>query len=345
MFNSFFRGMSRASRSVKLILLLHVINILFTLPISLPIFILLANTGRETLAVDKLVADKIDINWITDLVNQQFSGASIVNPAIQVGTLALVMGISYLLANTLFAGGILGVMVNGGQFSMRVFWSGCGTYFWRFLRLFVISLFFYGVVGLVYFLARRPIERAALEATEYQSIVYKRWAILLMLVLLFAFVNMIFDYARIITVFRDSRSMLRETLRAVWFAIRYFFSAYPLYLMIAIVGVSIFLGLATLRALIDQSSWATILGAFFLGQIAIASRIWTRVTFFAAELELYQRKTRSNAHNLTLGLTPEGVSLPESFRFPPADSEYVHESVPDAELLNANSEYGRRSDE
>jgi hypothetical protein len=338
MFKSFFRGMSHASGSVRLILLLHIINILFTLPIALPIFILLANTGRETLAVDKLVADKIDINWITDLVNQQFAGASIENTAIQVVALALVMGISYILANTLFAGGILEVMVNGGQFTMRGFWSGCGTYFWRFLRLFVISLFFYGAVGFVYFLARRPIERAALEATEYQSIVYKRWAILLMLVLLFAFVNMIFDYARIITFIHDSRAMIRETFHAAWFAIRHFFSAYILYLMIAVVGIGVFVGLTTLRAWINQASWPAILAAFLLGQIAIASRIWTRVSFVAAELELYQRKTHIDTDSLTLGLTPEGGSLPETFRFPPADVEYIHEAVPDPELVRKSDD-------
>src|SRR5262245_40182536 len=169
MFNSFFSGMSRASRSGKLILLLFVINILFTLPISLPIFLLLANTSRETLAVDKLVADKIDINWITDLFNQQFAGASIENSAIQVAVMVLVLGISYLLANTFFAGGILEVMAGDGKFTMQKFWSGCGEYFWRFLRLIFISLFFYGAVGLIFYLARQPIERTALEATAFQS--------------------------------------------------------------------------------------------------------------------------------------------------------------------------------
>jgi hypothetical protein len=338
MFKSFFRGMSRASGSGKLIMLLLVINILFTLPVALPIFMLLMSTSSETLAADKLVADKLDINWITDLFNQQFAGASIENTAIQVAALVLVMGISYLFANILFAGGILEVLANDGQFTMRKFWTGCGVYFWRFLRLMVISLFFYGAVGFIYYLARRPIERAALGATEFQSIVYKRWAIVLMLVLLFAFVNMIFDYARIITVIRDSRSMLRETFRAAWFAIRYFYSAYPLYLMIAIVGTVIFLGLSMIRTLIDQSSWPAILGAFILGQMAVASRIWTRVTFFAAELEFYHRKTRPEANGMTLGLTSEGVPLRESFRFPPTDVEYIHESVPDPEYYPANSE-------
>src|SRR5262245_8964710 len=214
MFNSFFRGMSRASRSGRLILFLFVINILFTLPISLPIFLLLANTSRETLAVDKLFADKLDINWLTDLINQQFAGASFENTVIQVAALASVVGISYLLANTLFAGGILEVLSSGGQFTMRKFWTGCGAYFWRFLRLLFISLFFYGAAGLSFYLARRPIERSAMEATAYQSIVYKRWAIMLMLVFLFTFVNMIFDYAKIMTVIDDSRTMLRETFRA-----------------------------------------------------------------------------------------------------------------------------------
>src|SRR5262245_3987359 len=172
MIKSFFSGMSRASRSGKLITLLFLLNILFTLPISIPIFLLLARTSSETLAVDKLVADKIDINWITDLFNQQFAGASLENTAIQVATLALVMGFSYLLANTLFAGGILGVLASGGQFTMQKFWACCGEFFWRFFRLMLISLFFYAGVGLIIYLASSLVGRAAAEATAYQSIVY-----------------------------------------------------------------------------------------------------------------------------------------------------------------------------
>lgn len=52
------------------------------------------------------------------------------------------MGAGYLLLNTLFAGGVIGVINSAdGLFTMRKFWGEAGAHFWRFFRLMLISLF------------------------------------------------------------------------------------------------------------------------------------------------------------------------------------------------------------
>jgi hypothetical protein len=290
MINSLFVGILRATRSWKMIMMLLAANILCALPLALPIFLLVAQTTSGTMATDKMFADKLDVNWITDIFNHQIPGSGLETSAFQVGLLALVMGVSYLLITTLFTGGILEVLTSEDErFTMRRFWAGCGAYFWRFFRLTLISLVFYGVACLIFLLARWPIERAARQATEYESVVHKRWAVMLLLVLLVAFVNMVFDYARIGTVISDSRKMFGETIRATRFAWLHFWSAYALYILIAIVGIIIFLVFTLLRDSISQSSLLAVLVAIVVGQLAIASRIWTRLTFYAAELDLYKR--------------------------------------------------------
>jgi len=293
---SFFVGISEASRSWKVILLLLAANILLALPVAVPIFLLIVMTSGGTLAADRLFADKLDAIWLIDLFNHQFPGAALETVAAQVGVLLLVMGASYLLLNTLFAGGILAVFYSeDGRFDARKFWAGCGAWFWRFFRLLLISLVFYSIAVGIYLLLRWPIDNAAEAASAFGSVVYKRWAAMIVLALLFAFVNMIFDYAKIGAVVNDSRGMWRETFRALRFVFRNFFKAFGLYLLVAIIGLAVFLVLNWLRWSVNQSSVAAMLLAIALGQITIAGRMWTRLVFYAAEMNLYKKLAPARA--------------------------------------------------
>lgn len=294
MIRSFFVGINEANRSWKMILLLLAANLLLSLPVIVPIFLLVVGASGGTLAADRLMADKLDAAWLIDVANHQFPGAAIETVALQVGALFVVMGVCYLLLNTLLAGGVIGVFNSAdGWFTMRKFWGEAGAYFWRFFRLTLISLIFYGVAVGIYMLLRWQIGNAAERATAFESVIYKRWAAMALFALLFAFINMVFDYAKIGTVARSDRrngkGMFRETFRAFRFAFRNIFSAFGLYLIIALVGLALFLALNALRWSVDQSSAGRVLLAILLGQIAIAGRMWTRLVFFAAEMHLFKK--------------------------------------------------------
>jgi hypothetical protein len=297
---SFFVGINEASRSWKMILLLLAANVLLSLPVIVPIFLLFFGASGGTLAADRLMADKLDAAWLIDVVNHQFPDASIETVALQAGALFVVMGVCYLLLNTLLAGGVIGVFNSAdGLFTMRKFWGEAGAYFWRFFRLTLISLILYGIAVGIYLLLRWPIKNAAEQASAFESVIYKRWAAMALLALLFAFINMVFDYAKIGTVAhsggRNSKSMFRETFRAFRFAFRNFFRTFGLYLIIALVGLALFLVFNTLRWFVDQSSVGRVSLAILLGQIVIAGRMWTRLVFYAAETHLYKKLAPSAA--------------------------------------------------
>jgi len=294
MIRSLFVGITEANRSWKMISLLLTGNILLSLPIAAPIFLLIVETSRNTLAADRMMADKLDPLWLIDLINNQFPGAGIETAAFQVEVLLVVMGVVYLLLNTFFAGGVIGVLNStDGLFTMRKFWGEAGANFWRFLRLMLISLIFYGVAIGVYALLLWPIESAAREASAVEPVIYKRWGAIAALTLMFAFVNMVFDYAKIGTVINcdrgGSKGMFRETLGAFRFSGRNFLSVFGLYLVIALVGLAVFLPFNFLRWSVNQSSAGRVLLAILLGQIAIAGRMWTRLVFYAAETHLYKK--------------------------------------------------------
>ena len=291
---SFFVGINEAYRGWKMILLLLAANVLSSLPVIVPIFLLVFGASRGTIAADSLMADKLDAAWFIDVVNHQFPGGAADTVALQVGGLFVVMGVCYLLLNTLLAGGVIGVFNSAdGLFTMRKFWGDAGAYFWRFFRLTLISLIFYGVAVGIYMLLRWPIENAAERASAFEPVIYKRWAAMALLALLFAYINMVFDYAKIGTVAHsdrgDSKGMFRETFRAFRFAFRYFFSAFGLYLIIALVGLALFLVFNALRWSVDQSSAGRVSLAILLGQIVLAGRMWTRLVFYAAETHLYKK--------------------------------------------------------
>ncbi len=292
MLTSFFTGLARANRSWRMILLLLAVNILVSIPIAVPVFLLIAQTSSERLAANTMLADKLELNWLTDLINQRLPGESLESFGGQVGVLLLVMGVSYLLLNTLFAGGILEILASYQEgFTMRRFWMGCGAYFWRFFRLMLISLLFYGAAYLVYFLIRKPINSSAKQAAEYGPTFYKQWAALAVLGLLFAAINMIFDYAKISTVIGDHRKMFREAISATRFAWRNFLRTYSLYWLIGLTGLAWFALLVWLRGAVNQNSIIAVLIAILPAQLTMAARMWTRVAFYAAEFDLYWRLT------------------------------------------------------
>src|SRR6266508_4659307 len=72
---SFFVGINEANRSWKMILLLLAANVLSSLPLIVPIFLLVFGASRGTIAADSLMADKLDAVWLMDVANYQFPGA------------------------------------------------------------------------------------------------------------------------------------------------------------------------------------------------------------------------------------------------------------------------------
>ncbi|MFN7947758.1 MAG: hypothetical protein U0Z53_20585 [Blastocatellia bacterium] len=290
MISSFLRGIRQSVRQWQMMTLLLVASILFTVPVAVPIFWLITRTSSDTLAAQRMFADKLDVLWFIDAVNQQFTGASLESAAAQVGLLLLVMGIGYVLLNTFFAGGIIEMLkANDERFSARRFWAGCGAYFGRFFRLLLVSLIFYGLAYIIYLLLG-PSGAMQRQATAYQPVARRQWIATLALVLMIWLVNLIFDYAKISTVVNDRRRMFREAISAVRFALKHFAGVCGLYLLIALLGLALFALLAWLRNGITQSSMVTVLLAFALAQMAMMARIWTRITHYAAELDFYQRR-------------------------------------------------------
>lgn len=288
---AFITGLRRATRNWKMTTMLVLASVVFALPVAVLVFLMVLSTSSRTQSAARMMSDNVDPIWLMDLFNNQFAGDSLASFVLEGGVLLLVMAFLYQLATAFFAGGIIEVLTTPRDvpFSMRTFWAGAGSYFGRFVRLWLISLAFYSAPFIVYSIILSWIGSSTSRATEEGPVIFKKWLATGLLFAVFTLVNMIFDYARVGTVRNGSRRMFRETGRAIGFVVRRFLPTTTVYLMIAIVAVGSFFAFGILRNKIPQSGVLLTFAALLVGQIAIASRMWSRIAFYAAELDLYDR--------------------------------------------------------
>lgn len=290
MLTSLLIGIERASLSVKLLFVLLLGNLICTVPVALPVFALVQQSAQGHVVAQRLFADQLDAAWLIDFINNQFNGFSPASVSLQLGLLLLVAGALYLTVNLFYTGGILATFAAPVErFSLRKFCAGGGAYWWRFARLFLIALIFYGLLLVAYFMASQPVNKAAEQTTTAGPIVIKRWLLLLALALGFGLINMVFDYARIRTVQHEARRMWRVTFAAWRFCLAYVWRTTVLYLLLAALGLVLFGAFVWMRHAVPQASWLNIILAFGLGQLAILARLWTRLALFAGQADLHLR--------------------------------------------------------
>jgi len=278
-FKALGNGITTASRRPTLLLILWVINVLFALLIAGPFFALFKSDLGHSLLGRNLQA--LDFIWLGDLL---FRYQDVAPAALAAVTTPVVL---YTLVYVFFNGGIIGRLLDReGRTTPQTFFSDCGRYFWRFVRLFLVSLLFYalafGVVLEAVSALLKPISERAL--TEWPDI----WisALHSVLALLFlSLVHMVFDYARITVVAEDDRRVLHALRAALRFVGRRVFRAWSLYLLIAagfVAGTAAYV-LAGQAIPAEGLGWTGL--AIIWGQLFIAFRLWTKMVFFSAQAE------------------------------------------------------------
>jgi hypothetical protein len=302
-------GVTQATRTWQLTLILVIASMIFALPVAVPFVSTIIQTTVFRPTGKRLLADTLDPLWLIDFANEQFAGTSLTAFITQFTVTFLVMAFGFLISNVILAGGVLDVLTSEDRsFSMKRFFSGAGAYWWRFLRLWGISIAVYGAVFFAYLIAMAVIDGYEETAAAEGPIVISKWIATLALAAVFAFVNMTFGYARIATVLHGSSSMIRETALAISFVLRHLLRTNALYISVLAVGFMAFGVFAGLRGLVNQGSLSTAILALLIGQLAIAGRVWARVVNYAAAMELYRAltpKAEAEPEQPGIKLTPE----------------------------------------
>ena len=184
------------------------------------------------------------------------------------------------------SGGVLDRLARARPIGAAAFFSACGTYFVRFLRLAIVI----GPAYWVLFAWLHPYLFGTIYNRFTRDMTEERDALVLRALLYAAFlgalgvVSLVADYAKVRAVVEDRRSMIGAVTTAVRFIRRRFVRVVVLYLL-NLLAALVILGLWLLIApAADAPVWAALL----VGQIYLLGRIWARLAFMASEIAFFQ---------------------------------------------------------
>ena len=294
-------GLMRIKRAPWLVIGVWLSTLLTAMPLAIVLHEQIgAHLGSSMAA--RAAADGVNYDWWNEFLAQTSGvGVSFVpaimgfaavmkNLSIVADTTAvptpIVMAVAgYMLLSLFLSGGVIDRLARDRSVGAGAFFSACGVYFVRFIRLGLIASLVYWVL----FFRYHPWLFDGLYPALIADVTVERTAFLIRLGLyvafalpLFAF-NILFDYAKIRAVVEDRRSMIGAVAASWRFIGRNPIAVWALYKSNALFFLAV-IGLYFLTA--PGASADTL--AFAIGQLYIVMRVIVRLMFTASQTALFQ---------------------------------------------------------
>ena len=201
------------------------------------------------------------------------------------------LGAGYLLLWLFLAGGILDRYARARTTRSHEFFTACGVYFARFLRMApFVALAYYALFAVVHpLLFERLFGELTRDVTVERTAFFIRLALYAVFGTLVALVSIVFDYAKVRAVVEDRRSMIGAIAAGARFARRNAAAVAALYVATG----SLFVALLGIYAIAAPGAGSTGAGAWIgvlIGQLYLLGRLWIRLVFFASETALFQSR-------------------------------------------------------
>lgn len=299
-------GWRRALRAPWLIAGTWLTTLLVALPAVLTLRRMLATHLGASLAAETAVS-AVNFDWWNEFLAQASGLGQTFVPAI-LGFAAVLQNVSALadgqpiaravqsivalhLAVSLFLmGGVLDRLARDRAIGAAAFFSACGVYFFRFLRLGVIAgvlywTLFVWVHPLLFDQAYRAVTR---DLTVERTAFMVRVAWYLLFGALIVGVNVVFDYAKVRMVVEDRMSAIGALASSLRFIARHPGAVLGLYAWNAAVFAIVvaLYAAAAPGATSGDNAWIALL----IGQLYIVLRITVRLTFSASQIALFQSR-------------------------------------------------------
>jgi hypothetical protein len=307
-FINFIKGFANTRKAARMILLILIINLAFSLILALPLYHSLKDSFGDSLVGERMTKG-FDYLWWEEFrdeakgLEKTFTPSIIGKGAIlnnlegllmmrflDLPSIILIMGLLYIILHSFLAGGILSIFNKEEvKFSMEEFFRGAGSHFFRFFLLMLLSWFFFILFPFVSFGILGSILENVRENAFSEVIPFYLGLIFNAVVLfLFLFIQMIFDYGRIQIVLEESRNVLKAAFRAFGFFFRHPGSTLGLFYLLFFVQVVVTLLYILIQGFIPQSHFWGVWVAFLFQQVFIFSLIWVRCWLYSSQMELYR---------------------------------------------------------
>ncbi len=277
-FKLFGLGFQTVNKRIKVAVYLWTFNFLFSLVVIAPFYFLLQKEFSRSLLENQMATGVDFMIWMGDFIFKYKD----FYPALWGGI--LVPLVLYLFFNIFLSGGIIGRIASPlEKTNLGNFLSDCGKYFFRFFRVFLMSLIgFLIFFGVIYRLTSIVIGLWTKNASTEWPPIFASNIKFLIAVLLFSLVRMFFDYVKVRLVMENSKKTVRAALLNFTFLGRRFLKAWILYLLVGLVAFFFFILFVLIYRIFPQNGIFFLL-LFFWQQLYIFSRMWTKMLFFSTE--------------------------------------------------------------
>jgi hypothetical protein len=164
--------------------------------------------------------------------------------------------------------------------------DGAGLYFWRFIRLALISLLFYGVAIALISAGNNAIDRLWGEGMEAKPVMIGGWVMQVAGFLLLGLVATIFDYAKVRLAVDSSRKSWRAAFGSARLVLTNPGKTMGAWAAICVVGLLFFVLWRSVENAIEARTLGAVLLLLAVQQIYVLSRVWIRLMFWGVAIEL-----------------------------------------------------------
>ena len=303
-FAAFVDGVNRVKRAPWLVIGVWLSTLLVAMPLALLLQEQIAAHLGSSMAAEA-AAGGVNYDWWNEFLAQTsgvgltfvpailgfaavLKNVSTVADASPLPTVILVPVAMQMALSVFLAGGLLDRLARDRAIGAGAFFSACGVYFGRFIRLGLIaSAVYWALFGPYHQWLFDDLYPALTgELTVERTAFVIRLGLYIAFALPLFFFNILFDYAKIRAVVEDRRSMIGAVVASWRFMRRQPIAVWALYKLNAFV----FLAVVAIYFVIAPGAAMPDAAAFAIGQLYIVLRVVVRLLFTASQVALFQSR-------------------------------------------------------
>lgn len=305
---NFTKGFRQSASLPKMILALYVLNLLLSLLLAVPLFHSLDDSFGSSLVGERM-AQGFDYQWWEEFRDRNRGLSGTFTPALigkggpllnlesllrggflGLPPLLLAVGFLYLILRSLLSGGVLYIYsAEKERFFLKDLLKETVTYAVRFLGILLLGwMFLIGCVGPLSGWLGSLVERTAEHAVSEITPFFLNLLVSAVLLFVFLFFQMVFDYARIATVAQNRHNILRAVLQGFRFVFRHPGATLGLFGLLFLIQACVTVVYVLLRSLIPQTGSLGVFSAFLLLQLFVFALVWIRCWLYSSQMYLFR---------------------------------------------------------
>ena len=274
-------GVRSVFHNSKFITLFWVVNTVFAVVLSVSIFNLLEiNLGRS------LMSDRLSVvfDYFWYLQFRHLYEIQIEQIPAEIYAVVVI----YTVMQTFFLGGLIAVFNQPAKNYTVDFFYGGVKYFYRFIKVLLVSVAFYAVAFIINDYLGNFISWLFSNSENVMGEFILRSLRYILLIFLIGVVSIISDYSRVSLALKDRTKILKEVLSAIFFIRHNFNQIFFTFLIVACLGA---LGVVVYNIAgiaIPRTPYYILIVFFILQQMLIIFRLFIRMLFCATEVALFK---------------------------------------------------------